>query len=149
MADPIAVGTACPDMAVTIQDGSSVTLSDLWSAGAGGLIIFFYPKADTGGWTKQACGFRDNYDAFTGAGYAILGCSKDDPALQSMWKDKQSFPYNLACDQSAELCGAVGMLKDGGGVKRGNVVIGADGVVKQSGLFSPQESVAAALELLA
>jgi len=66
-----------------------------------------------------------------------------------MWKDKQSFPYNLVCDQSAELCGAVGMLKDGGGVKRGNVVIGADGVVKQSGLFSPQESVAAALELLA
>ena len=39
------------------------------------------------------------------------------------------------------------MLKDGGGVKRGNVVIGPDGVVKQSGLFSPQDSVSAALEL--
>jgi peroxiredoxin len=55
----------------------------------------------------------------------------------------------LVCDESGELSGALGMLKDSGGVKRGNVVVGADGVVKQSGLFSPQDSVAAALELAA
>jgi peroxiredoxin len=47
--EPIAVGASCPDMAVTTEDGSTVQLSDLWSAGAGGLILFFYPKADTGG----------------------------------------------------------------------------------------------------
>lgn len=69
--------------------------------------------------------------------------------LQSSWKAKQSFPYSLVCDETGELCGALGMLKESGGVQRGNVVIGADGVVKQSGLFSPGDSVAAALELAA
>ena len=47
--EPIAVGSACPDLAVTVEDCRTVQLSEMWKAGAGGLIIFFYPKADTGG----------------------------------------------------------------------------------------------------
>ena len=64
-----------------------------------------------------------------------------------MWKAKESFQYDLICDRSLELCTALGMARDGGGVKRGNVIIGADGAILQSATFSPDESVAAALEL--
>ena len=89
----------------------------------------------------------DNYAELQAAGYAVLGCSADTPELQSMWKDKQSFPYDLLCDQDRTFVSAVGMAKSGSGVKRGNVVVGPDGVVVQSGLFSPADSVAAAVAL--
>ena len=66
--------------------------------------------------------------------------------LQSMWKDKQSAFLRFMYDQDRTWNG-VGMAKSGSGVKRGNVVVGPDGVVVQSGLFSPADSVAAAVAL--
>lgn len=53
-----------------------------------GVVIFVYPKANTGGCTKQACGFRDNYDAIKAAGYEVYGMSADNPGPQANWRAK-------------------------------------------------------------
>ena len=86
-------------------------------------------------------------EAFTSAGYAVIGCSADTPALQSAWKDKQSFNFDLICDQEKALIQAVGMMKGSGGISRGNVIVGPDGVVKQAAILSPGDSVSQALAL--
>ena len=90
-------------------------------------------------------------DAFQAAGYAVIGCSADDQGLQAAWKAKQSFNFDLICDESFALVDAVGMTRvsssGGKGVARGNVIVGADGIIQQAELLSPADSVAKALAL--
>lgn len=57
-----------------------------------------YPRANTPGCTKQACGFRDNYSAITKNGYGVYGLSGDKPIAQRTWKSKQQYQYNFLCD---------------------------------------------------
>eukprot|EP01048_Picozoa_sp_COSAG05_P015652 COSAG05_NODE_1909_length_3846_cov_3.179610_3_plen_95_part_00 len=84
-------------------------------------------------------------DAFTAAGFAVLGCSADEQALQTSWKAKQSFNFDLVCDEQFSLIEAVGMKKGAKGVRRGNVIVGPDGIVQAAELLSPADSVAKAL----
>lgn len=68
-----------------------------------GIVIFFYPKANTPGCTTQACGFRDNYDELLKAGYKVYGMSADKPKSQANWRKKHNFQYNLLSDPSFEV----------------------------------------------
>ncbi len=63
-----------------------------------GVVLFFYPRANTPGCTKQACGFRDEYKKFQDAGYKVFGMSADKPKSQLNWKTKYSLPYSFLCD---------------------------------------------------
>jgi thioredoxin-dependent peroxiredoxin len=96
----LAVGDSLPDnLEVEDFEGEKHDLKSLFAEKPG--VIFFYPKANTPGCTKQACGFRDNYEAFEAAGFSVFGMSADTPAAQKKWKEKNTFPYSLISDRSS------------------------------------------------
>lgn len=97
-----------------------------------GAIFFMFPKADTGGCTKQACGFNDNLAAIKEAGYEVFGLSGDTPAELKAWKDKQSYNYTFLSDPKHTLVAHFGSsLNDGKRVERSHVIIQKGGKVGQ------------------
>ncbi len=102
------------------------------------VILYFYPKDDTPGCTKEACAFRDYAKEFADAGVVILGVSKDSVASHKKFADKYRLNFPLLSDVSKEVIrayGAWGMKKFMGrefeGVKRTTILIGADGTIQQ------------------
>lgn len=115
-AEPLAVGAALPTVSQTNQDGHPVKLA---AAGATGyLLVYFYPKADTPGCTKQACSLRDAYAALTEKGVKILGVSTDSVKAQKAFKDKYQLPFDLLADADASVLAAFGVPKTLGFAKR-------------------------------
>ena len=113
-----------------------------------GVVIFSYPKANTGGCTKQACGFRDSYDKITAAGYGVYGLSADNPTPQANWRKKHDMQFHLICDTEREALKAFGMLsKDK--IVRSHIVIGKGGVVEQLEIgVKPDKSSLIATQLI-
>ena len=101
MADSIAldIGSPAPDFTLPDQDGNPVSLSSLQGQR---VVIYFYPKDDTPGCTKEACNFRDQWAAFEQHGIRVLGISKDGAASHSKFIAKYSLPFTLLSD--AEPC---------------------------------------------
>lgn len=103
----LAIGDDFPDLPElefdesTPEEKKTVKLSDVLKDH--GIILFFYPKANTGGCTKQACGFQDNLAEIEKAGYKVFGMSADKPKSQAGWKTKRGFEYNLLSDPSYEV----------------------------------------------
>ena len=95
MADWIEPGTEAPDFTLTTHDGDPLTLSSL----RGRLVVlYFYPRDDTPGCTKEACGFRDIEKQLTQAGAIVLGVSPDSPESHARFRDKYSLPFTLLAD---------------------------------------------------
>ena len=84
-----------PDFTLTADDGSSVTLSDLRGKN---VVLFFYPKDDTPGCTKEACEFRDMMPTFRKMNAVILGVSPDDAKSHTKFRKKFDLPYTLLAD---------------------------------------------------
>lgn len=116
-----------------------------------GAIFFMFPKADTGGCTKQACGFNDNLAAIKEAGYEVFGLSGDTPAELKAWKDKQSYKYTFLSDPKHTLVAHFGSsLNDGKRVERSHVIIQKGGKVGQIlHNVTPQDSFTKALAFVA
>lgn len=95
----LAIGDAAPDFTLPDQDGNPVTLSALRGQR---VVIYFYPKDDTPGCTKEACNFRDRWAEIEGQGIRVLGISKDDAASHGKFIAKYSLPFTLLSD--AEPC---------------------------------------------
>lgn len=115
-AEPLAEGGALPNVVQKNQEGQSVKLAE---AGATGyLLIYFYPKADTPGCTKQACSLRDSYVALTEKGVKILGASTDSVKAQKAFKDKFKLPFDLLADEDGAVITAFGVPKTLGFAKR-------------------------------
>jgi peroxiredoxin Q/BCP len=130
----LTVGSRAPDFTLVSDSGDTVTLSGLKGKQ---VVVYFYPRDDTPGCTKQACGVRDAWDAFTAAGAVVLGISPDGEASHAKFKEKFSLPFTLLCDSEhavAEAYGAWGERSMYGrkfmGILRSTVVVGADGKVK-------------------
>ncbi len=124
-----------PGFSLTSSDGGSVSLKDLLGSK---LVIFFYPAAMTPGCTAEACDFRDDYSAFTDAGYRIVGISPDSPDRNAAFKEKHDLPFALLSDPNhvvADAFGAWGTKKNYGreyeGLIRSTFVIDADGTILQ------------------
>ncbi|HKD04303.1 MAG TPA: peroxiredoxin [Bryobacteraceae bacterium] len=98
---PIGVGERAPDFALRDQSGSLVALKDL--IGNGPIVLFFYPKDDTTGCTKEACRFRDDYARFREAGAKILGISSDSEESHRHFAAKFSLPYQLLSDPGGKV----------------------------------------------
>ena len=98
-------GTKAPDFTGTLQDGSTVSLSDY--AGKK-LILFFYPKDDTPGCTAAACSLRDHYRELKDKGYELLGVSPDKPAKHQKFIDKYQLPMPLLADEEHKVMDAYG-----------------------------------------
>jgi thioredoxin-dependent peroxiredoxin len=97
----LSVGTRAPEFTATLDDGSSFSLSDV--RGKQNLVLYFYPKDFTGGCTKEACSFRDNYDAIQDYDAIIVGVSRDDEASHTSFKEKYSLPFPLIADTDRSL----------------------------------------------
>ena len=79
------IGDPAPDFTLPDQDGQPVALKDLRGQR---VVIYFYPKDDTPGCTKEACNFRDQWDSFKGHGIKVLGISKDNAKSHAKFIDK-------------------------------------------------------------
>ena len=101
----LAVGTPAPDFSGKDQNGNTVSLSDFKGSN---LILYFYPKDDTPGCTKEACNLRDNYDTLLQKGYKVLGVSMDDEASHKKFADKFQLPFPLLADTDKKVLEAYG-----------------------------------------
>ncbi len=126
-------GKPAPDFELKSDAGETVRLSDLKGKP---VVVYFYPKDDTPGCTAQACGIRDNYEAFGERGAVVLGISPDDESSHVKFKEKYGLPFTLLADPDhrvAEQYGVWGERKLYGktymGVERSTFVIGPDGNV--------------------
>ena len=98
------------------QDGERVELSE---AGASGLLlVFFYPKADTPGCTKQACSLRDSFAVLAEKGVRVFGVSTDTVEAQKGFKEKFKLPFDLLADKDGSVVTAFGVPKTMGFAKR-------------------------------
>jgi peroxiredoxin Q/BCP len=128
-------GDQAPDFTLQSDAGTDVTLSSLRGRP---VVLYFYPRDDTPGCTKQACGIRDVYGEFERAGAVVLGVSPDDERSHVKFKQKYDLPFTLLADTDhsvAEQYGVWGEKSIAGrkymGVSRSTFVIGEDGTVKK------------------
>ena len=102
------VGQAAPDFTLQDQDGKSVSLSSLRGKK---VVVYFYPRDDTPGCTKEACSFRDRYEDFLGAGAEVIGVSADPPGEHRAFADKYRLPFPLLTDADGSLRASFGVPK--------------------------------------
>lgn len=102
-------GQQAPDFTLPDQDGRPVRLADLKGKP---VVLYFYPKDDTSGCTKQACAFRDGFPDFQGADAVILGVSPDSSASHAKFIAKHGLPFTLLADVDKAVCEAYGVWKE-------------------------------------
>lgn len=144
-------GNPAPDFTLEDDTGRKVRLSSFRGKS---VVVYFYPKDDTPGCTKEACGFRDAFDQFLAKGAVVIGISPDKPASHAMFKAKYGLPFMLLADPEATVLkpwGAWGEKSMYGkkyeGVLRSTVLIGTDGIIKK--IFPKVSPEGHALEILA
>jgi peroxiredoxin Q/BCP len=137
-------GAKFPQFSLTAHDGSTVASADL----AGGpYLVYFYPKADTPGCTKQACAFRDSWAEVQAAGLKVFGVSYDSPKTNAAFAEKYNLQFLLLSDVDRKLAAAVGAERALLPVpKRISYLVGADGrVIKAYPDVSPAKHAAEVL----
>ena len=126
----LAVGSPAPDFSVADHTGELVSLTALRGHR---VLLWFYPKADTPGCSREGCGFRDLYERFQEKGAQILGVSYDTPADNAAFVEKYNFPYPLLCDTEQAIAKAYGayQAEQPGYPARNTYVIGPEGTLEQ------------------
>ncbi|MFW7414305.1 thioredoxin-dependent thiol peroxidase [Demequina sp. SO4-18] len=129
----LAAGDPAPDF-TAVTDQGTFTLSEHRGRH---VILYFYPAAMTPGCTTQACDFRDSLDALKGAGYEVVGISKDEPAKLAQFREQEGLTFTLVSDPDREVQNAYGAWglkklygKEVEGSIRSTVVVGPDGDVE-------------------
>lgn len=132
MSKPI-VGQTAPDTALQDQFGQTHTISGYTGKY---VLLYFYPKDDTPGCTKEACGFRDNFSALSDADVVVLGVSADTTVSHKKFADKFSLNFPLLADVDHTLAKAYGVYgektlfgKQIMGIHRESFLIGPDGTI--------------------
>ena len=127
-------GDPAPDFTLPTDTGETVTLSDLRG---GRVIVYFYPAALTSGCTKQACDFSDSLDDLKGAGYTVLGISKDASEKLARFREKERLTITLLSDVDKDVHTAWGTWgekklygKVVNGVIRSTFVVDPDGKIE-------------------
>lgn len=128
-------GKAAPAFTLPDADGNKVALKDFKGQT---VVVYFYPKDDTPGCTKEACGFRDLWQDIRKTGAVVLGVSPDDAASHAKFTAKYKLPFTLLCDPDRKVMEKYGAWgekmmygKKTTGVIRSTVIIGPDGKVKK------------------
>ena len=99
-------GDKAPDFTSTDQDGNKVSLKDLKGQR---VVLYFYPKDDTPGCTKEACSFRDADDVYRSKGIKVLGVSTDNEKSHQKFISKFQLPFDLLADTDKEIVEAYGV----------------------------------------
>jgi peroxiredoxin Q/BCP len=150
---PPEIGNLAPDFEALTDTGETVRLSHYRGQR---VVLYFYPKDDTSGCTKQACGFRDDYPAIEEHNGVVLGVSPDSVASHQKFKTKHDLPFTLLVDQDhaiAELYGVWGEKSMYGrkymGILRSHFVIDEEGrIVDARVKVRPADSPKLALQAL-
>lgn len=100
------IGDFAPDFELTDQNGTSHRLSDYRGKK---VVLYFYPKDNTPGCTKEACSFRDSFKDYKKHGIVVLGVSKDSEASHTRFIEKFSLPFTLLADTQTAVCQAYGV----------------------------------------
>ena len=129
------VGDKAPDFTLLSQTGESVTLSKLM--GKKTIVLYFYPKDESKGCTRQACEFRDKYEVFTDLGAEVIGVSSDDVKSHKSFAEKNLLPFTLLSDTENKVRELYG-VKSTFGIIPGRVtyVIDKKGIIRS--IFSSQ-----------
>lgn len=130
---PLAVGDAAPDFDLPDAAGNRIKLGDLrgrW------VVLYFYPRDNTPGCTKEACGFRDTYPQYQSQDVVVLGVSADDAKAHTKFMTKYDLPFPLLVDEGGVVASAYGsygpkkfMGKEYTGVFRHSFIIGPEGTI--------------------
>lgn len=148
---PLKTGQKAPDFTLLDQNKDSHTLSDYFG---NWILIYFYPKDDTPGCTKEACGIRDNYKTFKKEGIKVFGISKDTSSKHKKFAEKYQLPFTLLSDKEKEICELYDILllkkmfgKEYMGIGRMSYLISPDGkIAKVYGKVKPAEHAEEILE---
>ena len=129
-------GTQAPDFELKSDAGETVKLSQFRGRP---VVLYFYPKDDTPGCTKEACAFRDSYDEYLGRDAVILGVSRDGEESHRKFKQKYDLPFTLLSDPDHEVAEAYGVWAEKSmygrksmGIVRSTFVIAADGTIARA-----------------
>lgn len=122
------VGDVAPDFALKADDGRIVKLSECRGKT---VVLFFYPKDETPGCTKEACAFRDAYDDFKANGIEVFGISVDDVESHQAFKKKENLNFTLLSDETKEVSKKYGVLGMMGFAQRVTFLIDKDGIIKK------------------
>ncbi len=128
------INDKAPAFRTTDENGKEVALKDFHGKT---LVLYFYPKADTPGCTKEACGFRDTYKKIERRALSWLGISADTANSQKKFQDKFSLPFTLLADADKKIANQFGVVKEKNmygrkvmGIARTTFVIGPDGKIQ-------------------
>ena len=134
MSDRLSPGDAAPDFTLPTDSGDTVSLSGLRGRK---VILYFYPAAMTPGCTKQACDFSESLESLRGAGYEVLGVSKDAPAKLAKFRERDALTLTLLSDEDLAVHRAYGAFgtkklygKEVEGEIRSTFVLDEDGTVE-------------------
>jgi peroxiredoxin Q/BCP len=129
----VEVGRAAPDFRLTSDTGESVSLSQFRGSP---VVLYFYPKDDTPGCTRQACGIRDVWGELQRKGAVVLGVSPDSPKRHAKFREKHGLPFTLLSDEEHEVADRYGTWVEKSmygkrymGIERSTFVIDVDGNV--------------------
>jgi len=120
------VGAAAPDFEARDPSGAPIRLS---SASGSPRVVYFYPKDETPGCTKEACAFRDAFDRYRDKGVIIFGVSRDSAESHREFQQHHSLPFALAADESGAVQTAYGVPSRLGHAARVTFLVGRDGRV--------------------
>ena len=131
---PLDVGDNAPEFTIATDGGVSFSLSEMKGYN---VIIYFYPKDDTPGCTKEACGFRDMLPDFSDSSAKIIGISKDTVAKHDKFKSKYELPFLLGADLEGNVCEAYGTWVEKSmygrqymGIERATFLVDKEGVLQ-------------------
>jgi peroxiredoxin Q/BCP len=124
----IAVGKPAPDFSAKAHDGMAIKPSALKGKH---VVLYFYPKDETPGCTKEACAFRDAWKDLEGTGVVLVGVSTDSEDSHKKFAEHHKLPFHLLTDEGGSIAKAYGVPNNAGFLSRHTIVIGPDGNVKK------------------
>lgn len=146
-------GTKAPEFSLPDKNGNTVSLSDFLGKK---VVLYFYPKDNTPGCTRQACAFAANYSEFEKKGTVVIGISRDSAASHTKFAEKYSLPFILLSDSELEVIKAYGVWQEkklygklSFGVVRSTYIIDEEGMISHvMPKVKPDTNAAEILELL-
>lgn len=128
------IGDKAPDFTLQSDQDKTITLKDLRGKK---VVIYFYPKDNTPGCTREACDFRDMLTHFSAKNTEIIGISKDNPSCHQKFKTKYKLPFTLLADESGDVCEAYGVIDRKSlfgntflGITRSTFLLDGNGIIK-------------------
>jgi thioredoxin-dependent peroxiredoxin len=127
-AEEIAVGKPAPDFTAKSHDGKDLKISALKGKP---VVLYFYPRDETPGCTKEACSFRDAWKDLAKTNVVLVGISTDNAESHKAFAKHHELPFHLVSDESGAIAKSYGVPNRGGYLARHTIVIGGDGTVKK------------------